>query len=184
LLELWSIKAQIVDGRPFKADQDIHHLALDIIVSAAVVFPLNRTTIGRHIEDMKNRPWAYAANKEHTQEPLPFASVVLDPQLEACVYLSQSIGVPFQSVFPRLAHWLYLQKPESRRAFRLKEKLISENIDDAVRRLERSDKGGKVKMLSAVDQLILREKNTAKKHGVLPDFHRREIYDEVRTGTA
>lgn len=184
LLELWNIKTQKGGGRPFKADKDIYHLALDIIVSAAFDFPLSRTTIVKQIAHERNCLPAVGTQSQDKMKPFSFTNVTMDPELGACVYLTQSIGVSFQSVFPRLAHWLYLRKAESKRALRLKEHLIEENIENSIKRLERQREDNELRLTCAVDQLLLRERTMAEKQGRRPNFHKRAIYDEVSCNCA
>lgn len=179
LLELWDVKTQKGNGRPFQADRDIYNLALDIIVSAAFDFPLSRCTIVKQIAHLKTSPEVKSTHSQDAMEPFPFEAVSLDPELQACIYLTESIGVSFQSVFPRLAHWLYLKKPRSKRAMRLKEQLIATNIEKAIKRLEEQGEGRETNLRCAVDQLLLREKTIAEKQGLQPNFHKRAIYDEL-----
>lgn len=177
LLELWTIKMQKSKGRPFQADKDIYNLALDIIVSAAFDFPMSRTTIVKQIAAAKDSVPAEDGLGDDA-EPFTFSGVAMDAELQACVYLTESIGVSFQSTFPRLAHWLYLNKAESRRQMRLKEQLIRREINKAIDRMERGD-GMESSFRCAVDQLCQRERAISQKHGVQPNYHQRAIYDEV-----
>jgi hypothetical protein len=179
LLNLWNLKTQMGNGRPFEAERDIYNVALDIIVSAAFDFPLSRCTIPKQIEHLRSTSGSDGHDFKDPMEAFPFEVVSLDPELQACVYLTESIGVSFQSVFPRLAHWLYLQKSASKEAAKLKDRLIGGNIDRAIKRLEDQDVTSKGNLTCAVDSLLLREKNTAEKRGVKPDFHQRAIYDEL-----
>jgi hypothetical protein len=153
--------------------------ALDIIMSVTFDFPQSKTTLVRQIANLKNSGQSDGEEPQDDMEPFPFQSVALVPELEACVYLTQSIGVAFQSHFPRLAHWLYLQKQESRRTLRLRKQLISENIEKGIKRLEKHEGNTKATMKCAVDQILLRERMAAEKNGVRPDFHKPAIYDEV-----
>lgn len=180
-MKLWELKSLKSNGRPFKVDRDLHQSALDTIVSVAFEFPSNRMTIKNQIKKIESTPYSEDLRAEDEAEPYSFSDVSPDPQLEACIYLTESIGVPFQSIFPRLAHWIYLQKKDSKHAFALKEQLIRENIDRSVARIQNTPSGEKYTLKCAVDGIVLREKSTAEKNNLSPDYHKREIYDEVST---
>jgi cytochrome P450 len=179
LLELWELKIQRGNGRPFKADLDMYHLALDIVVSAAFDFPRSKSTIVKQTAHLKALPQERVTSAKHPSTSISFEVLPLEPELQACVYLTESIGVSFQSVFPRFAHWLYLRKPQSRKATRLKEHFIERNINQAIERLGNKEENTAHKMRCAVDQLLLREKSLAEKERRKPDFHKRAIYDEL-----
>jgi hypothetical protein len=153
LLDYWTVVSKKENGDPFEADWDIHMASLDIIMAIAFDFPQSKTTVSRQMRNTRVRP---------------------HEELQACIYLTQSIGVPFQSFVPRIAHWLFLQRPESRKAIRSKNQLIRRNINKAVSRLQSNEKP-----ICAVDHLISREIENAAKLGVPTNFHRSEIYDEV-----
>lgn len=53
LLELWTIKAHVADGRPFEASGDLHMAALDIIMAATFDFPQSDTALIKQIENSK-----------------------------------------------------------------------------------------------------------------------------------
>lgn len=187
LVDLWSLKTARSRGRPFRADQDIYMAALDITMAAAFDFPRQTTMILKQIKHLQlvdeENPRAsdgssHAADTEDSSEPIVHPSVSMDPELEACVYLTESISVAFQSPVPRLAHWLYLQKSVSKRMTSLKEALIRRNIDEGLGRLQAAA-GKDVKMKCAVDQVLRREKAAAEKRGMKPDYYKKAIRDEV-----
>jgi cytochrome P450 len=178
-LTLWELKTQIANGRPFKADHDMYNLALDIILSAAFDYPSSKSAVVKQIAHLKASPSGISGALENVRTPFSFESVPLEPELEACVYLTESIGVSFQSTFPRLAHWLYLQWPQSRRATWLKEQLIKRNVNKAMKKLVVGGEDKNAKMKCAMDQLLLREQFLAEKESRRPHFHKRAIYDEI-----
>lgn len=174
LLELWTIKVKSSNGRPFAASGDLHMAALDIIMAATFDFPQSDTTLIKQIEHSnKESPMKNTSQNE----PFLFSTVQLDPELEAFTYLTQSFAVPFRSPLPYLGHWLYLQKPRSRRARQNRKQMTERNIEKSISRLENS--GQEAKLVCAVDQLLLREKLSAEKLGIAPNFYKSEISDEV-----
>lgn len=178
LLQFWTIKTRYGNGRPFAAGLDIFMAALDITMAVVFDFPQSNTMLEKQVADLKSHSQTDTTGPQ--DKPFPFSSLPLDPELEACIYLINSIGVAFQSPLPSVTNWLYLQKPSSRRALRLKKELIRQNIDRGLKRLEKqkTEKTEK-KLRCAVDQILLREMEAARKHQFQPNFHRNAIYDEV-----
>lgn len=199
LLDLWTLKLEQGSGRPFRADQDMYMVALDIIMAVTFDHRSSDTMVMRQMRHLKN--WYRQAARLHNNnnhddaeragEPFPFPSIPLTPDLAALVYLTESLNVAFQSPVPRLAHWLYLQKPASRQALRRKQELIRRNIDASVARLQcqqqhdsedaHRNKNRPRKPLCALDEILLREQALASKRGMPPNFHRFAVYDEVFT---
>jgi len=179
LLDLWTIKANKAGGRPFPANQDLHVTALDIIMAATFDFPQSDTSLSKQIAHIEMHQ---RADSSVTPEPFQFSRVELEPELEAWVYLTQSFDVPFKSRFPYLSHWLYLQRPRSRKALQLRQIVTERNIEQSIKRLEKQ--GNEKKLRCAVDKILLREQAHAKKHGLQPSFYKPAIYDEVSPATS
>jgi hypothetical protein len=173
---VWTAKTQVEGSQPFQAKTDIHLASLDIIMAVAFDFPEAETSLAKQLAFLKSRQ--QQDPQVHAEERSLAAETFLSPELHACVYLTQSIGVAFQSAFPRLAHWLYLQKPESRRAIQKKNHFIHQNIKKSIERLKGTEQG-QTKQRCAVDQVLLREMASATKLGHLPNYYRKEICDEV-----
>ena len=117
VLEFWGLKAERAGGRPFQADVDIHVAALDIIMAVAFDFSLQDTTILRHVNELKKDVQRHLESEKSQDEPVEFFQVRSSPELEACTYLTHSIGVGFQSPVPRLAHWWYLQSKQTQKTW-------------------------------------------------------------------
>lgn len=153
-------------------------MSLDIIVAVTFDFPGSQSTVAKQVAHINSNADVGADDDaEATNDPVAFSGVPLAAELEALVYLTESIGVAMQSPVPRLAHSWYLRKASSRRALRLKNELIRRNIDQALARLAKQ--GGQEQLRCAVDQILLREKAMAQSRHIQPDFHKRAIYDEL-----
>ncbi|KAK4096396.1 cytochrome P450 monooxygenase [Parathielavia hyrcaniae] len=200
LLELWDLKLEQGKGKPFQADRDMYMVALDIIMAVTFDHRSSNTMIMRQTQHLKH--WynhAHAredasGNKDNytnddPDEPFSFPTIPLTEDLAALMYITESLNVAFQSPFPRLAHWLYLQKPVSRRALQRKRDLIHRNIDASLARLEahqhdaRQDNAAATREpLCALDEIILRGKDLASQRQ--PQFdprHDPALEDEVFT---
>lgn len=176
LVDLWTHKSTLANERPFRADLDIYMWALDLTMAVTFHFPKPDTMMFKQLKFAAEKSVVIEPPRSN-EEPVTFESVEMDPELNACVYLTKSVGVAFRSNVPRLAHYLYLRKAYSRQQVALKDALIKRNIDQSLERLAR--RGTERKLTCAVDQILLREKDIAEKVGRRPDFHKRAIYDEV-----
>jgi len=186
VLDLWSLKTNLGKGHPFRADQDIYKLTLDFTIAVLLDFPSHETMLVKQIAHLKSLKQTQndEALELKADEPATFEDLPLEPELEACVYFSESIGLSFESAFPRLANWMYLRKKESRRRLALKNGLISRNINAARQRIESQDTSHPFEQKRrGVDQILLREKEAAVKEDRKPDFHKKVIYDEVCIST-
>ena len=180
LLDLWKIKTDLGNGRPFKAHLDIHSATLDIMMAVTFDYPQSDTMVGRHIAHLKTQ--SEADSNVSQNKPVSFSEAPLSPELDALVYLTESIGVGFQSILPRIANWVYLQRFRSKKALRVKKELIRRNIENSLKRLTQDGtdhEPKKKKLRCAVDQILLREIEGARKNGVRPNFHKSAIYDEA-----
>ena len=82
----WTIKTWDGNGRPSKAD-------LGIYTAVAFDFPQSDTTIVKQIAHLKSHSQADSTGSQ--DESFLFSGVPLGPELQALVYLTQSMGVAF-----------------------------------------------------------------------------------------
>jgi hypothetical protein len=180
LIELWTLKIELGGGRPFSAARDFYKVILDVFMSVTFDRQSPSTLIKTqtaHLQQHFDRE-KFRGEPGNPEEPFPFDELPLPPDLEAIVYLVESINVGFQSPVPRLAHWLYLQKPYSRCQTRLRRGLIEQKISESVARLEET-KGHEPALLAGLDALLLREKAFAERVGIPSDPYGEVIQDEV-----
>lgn len=179
-LELWKLKTQLGNGRPFEAYADLYSLTLDLMMAIAFEFQRADCMTTKRINEL-NLLDAKSFAHGGQEKPVQFPPVALTEELGALVYLSESIGVGFQSIIPRIATWFYLTfRRASRQALAARRRLINRNIENSLKRLEAQKTDEKKKLRCAVDQVLLREMAIADKAGREPDFHKGAIYDEVR----
>ena len=105
--------------------------ALGLTMAVAFRFSEADTMMNKQIQSLQRTPIS-----PQSSEPVEFHMVPLSPELNACIYLANSVGVAFRSPVPRLAHWLYWSTPHSREQLRIKRELIRCNIDQSLERLE------------------------------------------------
>ena len=175
LVDFWKIKESNAQGRPLRADEDIHSAALDIIKAVAFGTPPNEASTAQQIINLRCNP--PPANKGDKDAPFLFLNLPFDPVSKACITLVESLGVAMTSPFPEIHHFLHRQRPFMRRAIKLKNEWIRGNIDKSLGRLEDSDKENTASC--ALDMILRREKAMAAKAGIKPNYHSPAIQDEV-----
>ena len=181
LVELWTLKTELGGGRPFSAAGDFYKVILDVFMTVTFDRQSPDTLIRSEIAHLRQRldlESHQVSPSLSPEDPFPFNELPLPAGLEAIVYLVESINVGFQSSVPRLAHWLYLQKPYSRRQTRLRRNLIEQKIRESVSRLKEAN-GREPALLAGVDALLLRERAFAERTGIPPDPFGEVIQDEV-----
>ncbi|KAK0622783.1 cytochrome P450 monooxygenase [Immersiella caudata] len=182
LIELWTLKMELGGGRPFGAARDFYKVILDVFMSVTFDRESPNTLIKTQTAHLRRDfdPEEYRVDAENPEEPFPFDDLPLPPDLEAIVYLVESINIGFQSPVPRLAHWLYLQKPYSRRQTRLRRGLIEQKISESVARLK-ATKGQEPALLAGLDALLIREKTLAERVGAPSNPYSEVVQDELFT---
>ncbi|KAI3329672.1 cytochrome P450 monooxygenase [Ustulina deusta] len=178
MIELWRTKSRIADGRPWKAADDVNQMALDAVTAFA---------FGEDFEHSATEP-ALLAVQEMSKETLAeiegkgkndvvdFPKGEEDEVLRSIRELTETVGDVQGNPSPTLTWFITTKKPRVRRAIRIKEQCVAEELKNGVRRLEETS--GRV-IKSAVDQMIVREKSLAEKDGRAPDHFSRVMVDEI-----
>ncbi|KAK4201188.1 cytochrome P450 [Triangularia verruculosa] len=181
LVELWEVKLQLGGDRAFGAARDFYKAILDVFMGVTFDRLSTDTLITRQIENLRHQLGRGGfPSSTNQQEPVMFEDLPLPSDLEAVVYLVESINVGFQSPVPRISHWLYLHKPHSLQMTRLKRALIRKKVQEGIARLGRVGEKEPT-LISALDAMLLREKASAEKVGIEPDFYGEAIHDELFT---
>ncbi|RYP15252.1 hypothetical protein DL765_005827 [Monosporascus sp. GIB2] len=176
LVDLWTVKAKLAAGRPFNADRDIFDAAIDIINAATFGLGDDLSTVKHQLDSL-----ARVGDAELPLSPdgsVEFAHPPDVPEIAAIHEIGLHIGEQFKALFPKISHrYKVLTRPSLVKAISMKDKLIHDEIEKALARLR---SGGRVR--SAMDHILQREMNAAKKADRLPVFHSPRIHDEVRDG--
>ena len=177
LVDLWKLKANITQGRPFIFKDDIHKAALDIIM--AVSFGLEHEDsctqkqlhdiTRNHIEDQTSAPY----------EPYYFEELPMETDPAAITTLAASVEVGFNSPLPVQHHWFLRQLPHLGGAVKTKNAMMRRKINESLARMPVTDDEALESARTALDNMLYRERLLANKAGRRPNFHASYIYDEV-----
>ncbi|PNP49824.1 hypothetical protein THARTR1_09354 [Trichoderma harzianum] len=183
LVDMWAHKAAEASGRPFSAHEDIHYVALDIILAAAFGIPLEQSTTQKQYEFLQLQP-SKIRSANSIDDPVTYSRIPIPESRMALIKVTGSVAVAYKSPFPRLHHWI-LRNTIWRRDFAQKEAFITDEINKGVERLT-SENMQENHMRCAMDMMLLREFGYAKKEGRKPNINaprmRDELFGYVATG--
>ncbi|KAF5001394.1 hypothetical protein FDECE_10957 [Fusarium decemcellulare] len=171
LIELWSRKLALSNGRPFEAADDIHNAALDIIMVASFGLDSDQTQLVKQLSHLKSKNTPGGDDDEFEFEPVP-----LDEELRSFTILADSISIAIRSPSPRIHHFLYRNlSSKMRRATAGRDALRNREVAKSV---ERRRSGHPERC--ALDNMLAREDVIADKEGRKPDYYSQTIMSEVR----
>ncbi|KAL7906585.1 cytochrome P450 [Trichoderma velutinum] len=183
LVDMWAYKAADAAGRPFSAYEDIHYVALDIILAAAFGTPLEQSTTQKQYEFLQFQP-SIIRSANSQDDPVIYNRAPLSESRMALIKVTGSVVVGYKSPLPRLHHWI-LKNTIWRREFAQKEAFVTDEINKGVERLT-SENPQENRMRCAMDMMLLREIGYAKKEGRKPNVNaprmRDELFGYVATG--
>jgi cytochrome P450 len=174
LVELWGLKAELGEGRPFNARRDIVDAAIDIINAAAFGLDDDQSTVKNQLDFLLSKPGFRPELNADGSVAFPVLPTL--PDVAAVEAIALHLGEQFKTPFPKLAHrFAMLTSPTLAKNFVRKDKFLRGEIDKAVMRLRRGEGGTR----SAMDHILQREMNAANKAGREPVFHSPRIHDEL-----
>ncbi|KAI1495098.1 cytochrome P450 monooxygenase [Biscogniauxia mediterranea] len=177
MIALWQAKCQLASGRPWAAGDDINQMALDAVTAFAfgegfehsATLPALQVTQAMSAEAIKD------ISIMGLDEPVHFPKGQEDYALQATRLLTETVGEVQGNPWPSLT-WAYvIRTPKVRTAIKIKEDYIVKEVRKSVGRLE----GSKPVIKSAVDQMVVREKDLVEQQGRTPDYFSRIMVDEV-----
>lgn len=147
---------------------------MDIINAAAFSFDDSMNTTKHQIAYLQNREEAGVTSGKDNSVDFPTAPEI--PDVAAFYGVIEHLGTQFQAIMPRLEHKIRLwSQPELRRNIARKDEIIAREISKTLARFEKGDHT----LHSALDHLLHRESNAAKKADREPVFDSPRINDEV-----
>lgn len=175
LVTLWEVKAQHANGRPFDAIKDIFDCVSDMVNGAAFAIEDTMSSTNHQLKFTEGLKHLIVKERKDGFVNIPRAPD--QPTLAAFHRLTEYQGEQARSINAPIQHKLrMLTDPALRNAFKVVRKVFTNEIQKALARMEGK---GEVVMMSALDQILFREKQYAEKHGSKPDYFHGRIIDEV-----
>ena len=175
LIELWREKARLAAGHPFAAIGDVKAAAMDIIWGATFGSQMN-------VSDTQTK---LLSGLSHIEQPAGPEDEIVFPRapepesFEAVLAVCDSCEVPLKALFPRFQHrWALRLFPKLRKAVAHKDRLIKDGLQRAWQKFSvAADDDDAVKC--ALDLVVQREAQMAKKEGRAPEWDTPDIRDEL-----
>lgn len=175
LVSLWEVKAQYASGRPFHAINDIFDCVSDMVNGAAFAIEDNMSSTKHQLEFTTSLKDAIVKEREDGSVDISRAPDL--PTLAAFHRLTEYQGEQARSINAPIQHKLrMLTDPALRNAFKVAKQVFTDEIKKALARMQGE---GDIVMMSALDQILSREKQYAEKHGKKPEYFHGRITDEV-----
>ncbi|KAH7159615.1 cytochrome P450 [Dactylonectria estremocensis] len=173
LIELWMLKIDKGRGMPFSAIDDLFLAALDIVSSVTFGLDDDRATLQKETSHLRQLD---CIKTSEVNGAVDFPRAPTDPETDSLFDLADMIAVAQRSPFPWWSQHLALLKPKHAKAWWYRRRLIYRQTTRSVKRLK---DGRGLTHECALDQLLWREMNAAKKADRQPDFYSPIIRDEL-----
>lgn len=173
LVELFAMKADLANERPFSVMTDYDYAALDVMLSYAFGDNLADSAIRPQLELVAQLDRARIADGG-PDEPVDFPQAPISPFLEAVHDAPEVLERTTVSWMPRLSHWWWKQQAWYKKIFAQKSRVVPQQLSKAIANY----RAGQVK--SALEHMLMREAATAGKQGREPQFESQSLIDEVR----
>jgi hypothetical protein len=176
LINLWSEKMRLSEGRPFTVKHDIYEIALEAIWAALFGIEGIATVTRKNIELLTAKDSLPLPSS--TEKEVVFARASAPPAFQAIFDLTDSIEWVLKSPFPRVTGFIQRYLPVGRKNMKLKNKFVTEEIAKAEAR-HKATQGKETKITNAMDHILRRENIAAEKLQRAPVYYSQALIDEV-----
>ncbi|KAH6660474.1 cytochrome P450 [Truncatella angustata] len=172
-VDLWKLKAEKASGRPFRADQDVHVVTFDIIKIVALGEGDSQSMTELYHDIVRESDFD-SQRLDSKDIVFTFPEHLPDEDLHAHQVQQEAVASSVTFPSPALFHKFNNRKAVMKEVYASKDRMFEKQIDLAVKRLEA---GEEVK--SALDYMVKRETNAAKKAGRPAVFNSPFMKDEL-----
>lgn len=175
LMKVWQVKCDVAQGRPFSAHHDITYGALDSIFASSFGLAETESITWQRLQAVSG--WCEGPRIESSKDadkPVDFPDGEIPQVFRAVLTLGASVTDNQLSPLPRLTSWVVGKFPYMRKATAIKDRYISDKVEEAVQCIQKGD----LQARSALHSVLLREKEVAAKEDRPPGYRKRTIADE------
>jgi hypothetical protein len=176
LVNLWSEKMRLSEGRPFEVKKDIYNIGLEAIWAALFGIDGVATVTRNNIKLLSNKEALVLPASIDEEVAFPQASA--PPAFQAIFELTDSIEWVLKSPFPKVTGFIQRYLPGGWRNMNLRKKFVTEEIAKAEER-QKAHQGKETKITNAMDHILRRENAAAEKLQRAPIYYSRNMIDEV-----
>ena len=180
LIRLWELKAEVADGKPFSAVEDIYYAALDAVLMFSFGERFGAGAISgnaEHLERLGEEERKKIMATLGVGGSVVFPDAELDRRIETILVLSASVEEVRRSPI-RSLKWWYMVNYTLKEHLAFKKRFLIDELTSATERLQGTADEKWVR--SAVDHMVSRENRLAEKEGRTPNFTSNAMLDEVR----
>lgn len=178
LINLWTEKERLSGGRPFSAEKDIFYASLDAVLEFSFGASFPHRAIPPQRDCMEKITFTDLGVT--VDGAVKFPDQPLHDTIKATLRASEVVGELVEAPFPRLSWWLKSWMPSEAKNVRIRHQYVKQQILRAVDRLESEKKGtDDAWVKSAVDLMMKREQDIAKKEGRAPIYFSPVMRDEA-----
>lgn len=181
-VELWNMKSQIANGRPFNAEADFFHTTLDGVIdfTFGTEFPYN--AVGSQLQGLSDLSKAEFDTESGMDTPISFPEFGIGEELESMTKLIGQMDEVQKSGMPPLK-WAYLKRTARYKKWqKTKDDCIRREVKIAAERLEQpSSVSTEAPARNALDLVVRRELALAQKENRPPNYFSEPIQSEVST---
>lgn len=105
ILKLWELKADLADGRPFSASEDIFHAALDAVMAFAFGKGFKENATASQTELMQNLGHSKIGNSSSADHPVELPTAKLGQVISNILYLTATVERVRGAASMRLKWW-------------------------------------------------------------------------------
>ncbi|KAJ5774111.1 cytochrome P450 [Penicillium paradoxum] len=178
LIDLWTEKSRLANGRPFSASDDVYKAALDAIWAVTFPYDTKDSVINARRQLLPSASSTSTALFTTNDEPVDFPEPAINAGQNSVLTLTESLESIMMSPMPRLAFWLLSKLPYMRKAIAAKESMIATELERAKVRFAGTAKEDQVARC-AMDDILRRELVAAEKENREPAYSTRTIFDEL-----
>lgn len=173
ILELWDLKVDLADGRPFSAMEDIFHTTLDAVMAFAFGKGFKENATSSQLELIKTlQRGSLGAGGKDT--PVKFPTAKMGPLISSVLTMTAAVERVRGAASMRLKWMLIKMESAYSKADKTKDDTIQEEVQKAVQKRKQHGKGGDDAWVqSAVDHVVDREIRMAEREGRQPDPYSR-----------
>lgn len=178
VVQLWGLRADMADGRPFSALQDIYGAALDAVLAFALGAGFKENATRAQIQLLQGLS-ADELGKGGADDPVAFPTAPMGKAISGMLDLTGTVERARSAIGMRFVWWRIMREKGFQASLRAKNNCLHEELEKAVQARARHQEEGDAWVRSAVDHMVCREAILAEKEGRPADYHSVAMVTEV-----
>jgi hypothetical protein len=179
-VQLWNMKAQLANGRPFEAEADFFHATLDGVLAFTFGSTYPHTATGPQLEGISALPLADFNTGSDRNAPIEFPQFGIGEELDAMTKLVGEMDQVQKSGMPQVQWHFVKRTARFRRWQKMKNECIRREVTKAAERFkETSSISAEAEARNGVDLIVNRETAMATRENRAPDYFSEVIQAEV-----